>query len=1629
MQEAIQLGQRRGSSSETKSAFQPSGISQVQQMYQKYNEIPIAVGRPQITPEQQQHQQMYLQQQQVLQINNQLLANNNNLMRGIEKNQAQPIGSYNENRTLSEGGDNLYKNNQYYQSQDIINDQCIQQQQYPFSCIGTLRQEENPNDLFAEALLVGPYHVIVLASQMKKLIVTSDQNITKRLYFQYLGKEINVKDFFLNSSSQYAIALLEQDIGAEYGYLGIINAKIDYFINMIQKQKGVGESCIINMNRPSQKYEINDISFKQLKINLLNNVQESDSLQQNYLTSQQNMTKGWYIIKDEQLGYCIIGYSQNSTIPFINTMQIERWMSSSDETVQADNFSFVASTKMDIKDLTDNSISKAHSSGIYKICRINHEIAVSSSCDNSIKFWDPITKSLIKNYQNDQCCRNFCISEDQQYLFGTCDNYIFRMKWKSNYQIDKAFSCQDKIYSICKIKIDEKTGHDIIAAGDALGNIYVIDATQMQQIQIIHNSNTNKNGHVSSLNSICKISNNQIATAGGGGQLKIWMWEDGFLVKNLEGHNTQKNIYFVDKHPEKENQLITASSDQTIRVWDISTGQQVKKILVNNSIYCAGFLNEYELAVGDFNLIRIFNLRTWQYKKIDKHTCRINTICSLNERSFVSGDIEGNIYLFSFEDETKNQEILIEGIQGDSKVQNNQSSQFNKTYKIVYPNYQNFGEVSRFRQHTDAIELSFERLENQSVKNPESAQKSANEYKQAIPNKPLQANQDMLNQKNQIQNHSFGQQPVKIQKQQENPVTISTPLKQAAMVDRTRQNSVHLIQMIPQQNSAAKQNRDQEGIQDILENQNPVTALSGIKQNQDSNQKNNFSSIQDSQNFSKVNNNYNNGNFISSEKKDFSYNYKNPYQDSINNGSNNNSFMNVPNSNSQSEKKIDRKNSFEMENIKKDNPQEINSFINAQGIKNPVNVSQSSAANLQKIGSPVNLQFQQNQVQLQQYKVQQNNMNPSNPFERKRSNSVVKVSLNQNIDEQFLACQQYLPLQNNSNQNQIYQPPNNSNNNNNNNQQMNLNNQSLNQITNQYGGRVIVVPRSSSAAKLSAQNQQQQNNSIPNNINQVSAQNQLGSNPYSSPNSIQQVMINNIIYQKLNQNNSNVVNSPFNPMMQNQMKQAQANQINYLQQAITPTQQTNSSAQKDIQSPQIYTNPNNNSNENLHKLSQYNQNNPRESFGSKVRSFTRTPEKTPISQSLAPSPIPQIQQQPNIVSNQVNSQYKPQILRERNQGNSIDLGNHNNNQSFKNENDDNALYQKDNKMRQTYENHIQHLKSEIQKLEQSCDSKNEMISLLTKEKTEMFELINQLKKELELSKLNQDKENKSKYEIMQCSNKLSEISLLNEELIKKITHYQEQEKKNQQILSDLINSNSLLNEKSEQQQKESSELESLVFQLKQQIQERDQHISMQQNRIQDLDNQNNILTQKLEVSQRYNEEEVQNLQKQLAEKERYISSILKGQSSYGLQSLNEQQKQSKAISKYFSEKESISEINPYETENNRTNTYQEQDSLLFKVEKDEEKSSAKFQSNSNNDPEVTNKDLKDKYKKIEIMASLRSAQDECINLKSQIQKLRQEYGDQVELTDKYNQLNESFKQKSREVDNWRKIYNEIYEKQ
>lgn len=76
--------------------------------------------------------------------------------------------------------------------------------------------------------------------------------------------------------------------------------------------------------------------------------------------------------------------------------------------------------------------------------------------------------------------------------------------------------------------------------------------------------------------------NNLIATCGEDAHIKVSSFPEGGLTENvtqaqvsLEGHERKTN--YVHWHPTANNVLASSSYDNTIRVWDVSTGQEVLK--------------------------------------------------------------------------------------------------------------------------------------------------------------------------------------------------------------------------------------------------------------------------------------------------------------------------------------------------------------------------------------------------------------------------------------------------------------------------------------------------------------------------------------------------------------------------------------------------------------------------------------------------------------------------------------------------------------------------------------------------------------------------------------------------------------------------------------------------------------------------------------------------------------------------------------------------------------------------------------------------------------------------------------------------------------------------------------------
>jgi WD40 repeat protein len=112
---------------------------------------------------------------------------------------------------------------------------------------------------------------------------------------------------------------------------------------------------------------------------------------------------------------------------------------------------------------------------------------------------------------------------------------------------------------------------------------------------IVWDSNTYKSihnliGHKNPIYCIKKLSSSQMASADDGGTINIWNWLNGTLVFKLKGHT--KGLYFSSLDLFDANTLISGALDQTILLWNISSGVLVQAINVNLEVYALTMLKK-----------------------------------------------------------------------------------------------------------------------------------------------------------------------------------------------------------------------------------------------------------------------------------------------------------------------------------------------------------------------------------------------------------------------------------------------------------------------------------------------------------------------------------------------------------------------------------------------------------------------------------------------------------------------------------------------------------------------------------------------------------------------------------------------------------------------------------------------------------------------------------------------------------------------------------------------------------------------------------------------------------------------------------------------------------------------------
>ena len=109
------------------------------------------------------------------------------------------------------------------------------------------------------------------------------------------------------------------------------------------------------------------------------------------------------------------------------------------------------------------------------------------------------------------------------------------------------------------------------------------------------------------LNSACFSPDGKtIVTASGDGSVRLWDVSNGQEIRQFEGHERGVNSASFNANGQS---LVTAGFDQTVRVWDITTGEEIRRLQghtasVNGAIFSID--GQTIISASDDRTIRIW---------------------------------------------------------------------------------------------------------------------------------------------------------------------------------------------------------------------------------------------------------------------------------------------------------------------------------------------------------------------------------------------------------------------------------------------------------------------------------------------------------------------------------------------------------------------------------------------------------------------------------------------------------------------------------------------------------------------------------------------------------------------------------------------------------------------------------------------------------------------------------------------------------------------------------------------------------------------------------------------------------------------------------------------------------------
>jgi WD40 repeat protein len=155
-------------------------------------------------------------------------------------------------------------------------------------------------------------------------------------------------------------------------------------------------------------------------------------------------------------------------------------------------------------------------------------------------------------------------------------------------------------------------------------------------------------GHSLGVNSVAVLDTSRVVSASSDKTLRVWDVETGETLQTLEGHSAEVNsVSILDA-----SRVVSASDDKTLRVWDVETGETLQKLEGHSGCVrsVAVLDGSRVVSASDDQTLRVWDVETGAtLQRLDGHSDRVRSVAVLDSSRVVSASYDQTVRVWDVE--------------------------------------------------------------------------------------------------------------------------------------------------------------------------------------------------------------------------------------------------------------------------------------------------------------------------------------------------------------------------------------------------------------------------------------------------------------------------------------------------------------------------------------------------------------------------------------------------------------------------------------------------------------------------------------------------------------------------------------------------------------------------------------------------------------------------------------------------------------------------------------------------------------------------------------------------------------------------------------------------------------------